>query len=212
MSKQPPPFRAFHRWGRNAFTLIELLVVIGIVGILAAILLPVMRGVRDRGREVACLSNLRQIGAAYHGYAQDHGGYFPGGEATGYSSYRRADDPLGVPMLFVPYLSNGYDKDGKKQGSPVWSCPAGRPALKAYGTNYSWSRAQELSKPISAIKNISTTTLIWDNFTYTLPSTYNVFEPTSGGPRVPGAQYRYYPHRTNTTANYLYADGHAGTL
>jgi len=41
--------------------LIELLVVMAIVGILAALLLMAVTGVKQRSQETVCLSNLRQI-------------------------------------------------------------------------------------------------------------------------------------------------------
>ncbi len=44
----------------KAFTLIELLTVIAIIGILAAILIPVVGRVRDGARQAKCVSNIRE--------------------------------------------------------------------------------------------------------------------------------------------------------
>ena len=61
--------RGFPRSHRGAFTLIELLTVIAIIGILAAILIPVVGSVRARAKSATCMSNLRQIGIALNLYA-----------------------------------------------------------------------------------------------------------------------------------------------
>jgi prepilin-type N-terminal cleavage/methylation domain-containing protein/prepilin-type processing-associated H-X9-DG protein len=60
------------RSSRSAFTLIELLVVIAIIAIIAAILFPVFAQVREKARQTACLSNMRQIGTAILAYTQDY--------------------------------------------------------------------------------------------------------------------------------------------
>ncbi|MEI9864761.1 MAG: type II secretion system protein [Limisphaerales bacterium] len=60
-----------------AFTLIELLVVIAIIGILAALLLPMMARTKESARATACLSNLHQVGLALQIYVQDNNNKLP---------------------------------------------------------------------------------------------------------------------------------------
>jgi prepilin-type N-terminal cleavage/methylation domain-containing protein/prepilin-type processing-associated H-X9-DG protein len=60
-----------------AFTLIELLSVVAVVGILAAILIPVVGAVRTKARTTQGLSNLRQLSLACITYAEDHRGLLP---------------------------------------------------------------------------------------------------------------------------------------
>ena len=64
---------------RNAFTLIEVLVVIGIIGVLIAILLPVLGGARIAAKETESLTNTRTIFMSFEQYAEQEGTYpFPG--------------------------------------------------------------------------------------------------------------------------------------
>src|SRR5256886_10682968 len=62
---------------RTAFTLIELLVVIAIIAILAALLFPVFAQAREKARQAACMSNLRQIGMGFAQYVQDYDELLP---------------------------------------------------------------------------------------------------------------------------------------
>ena len=60
-----------------AFTLVEITVVLAIVMLLAALLFPLFGRVRESGRRTVCLSNQKQIYAAFQLYLADSGGQFP---------------------------------------------------------------------------------------------------------------------------------------
>jgi prepilin-type N-terminal cleavage/methylation domain-containing protein len=90
-------------WQHSGFTLIELLVVIAIIAILAAILFPVFAAAREKARQTACLSNLKQVGLAAQMYAQDYDESLPlterGGDIDDAHEYYWGD------MLF-PYMKH----------------------------------------------------------------------------------------------------------
>ena len=60
----------------NALTLIELLVVIGIIGLLAALLLPSLAWGKAAARSAACKHNLRQLGTSLQIFLSENH-YYP---------------------------------------------------------------------------------------------------------------------------------------
>jgi prepilin-type N-terminal cleavage/methylation domain-containing protein len=61
----------------KGFTLTELMVVTSVTALMMGILLPVLGRVRQQGKSVVCLSNLRQLAIAAELYCNSNDGYYP---------------------------------------------------------------------------------------------------------------------------------------
>jgi type II secretory pathway pseudopilin PulG len=88
--------------------LIELLVVVAIIAILVAMLLPALQGAKRAAKQAACISNMRQVGIAFHLYADDHSDSLPVPQkwgALGGSVVMSASKVYGLGLLY-PYLQN----------------------------------------------------------------------------------------------------------
>jgi prepilin-type N-terminal cleavage/methylation domain-containing protein/prepilin-type processing-associated H-X9-DG protein len=90
----------------RGFTLIELLVVIAIIAILAAILFPVFAKAREKARQTACLSNMKQLSLAFLQYNQDNDECFPGSGDSG--APPEDPTPLSTTKLAVNWVPKNY--------------------------------------------------------------------------------------------------------
>ena len=84
------------------FTLVELLVVIAIIGILVGLLLPAVQAAREAARRMQCGNNLKQIGLAFHTYADANKRFPPGNITDGTCCSTLSHTVWSVSIL--PYL------------------------------------------------------------------------------------------------------------
>ena len=118
------------------FTLIELLVVIAIIAILASLLLPALSTVRERGKSIICMGNLKQVGTAFINYADDYLGHAPNANAQANFLFGPYPYNPQVAQTLCPYLG---DPVGKLL-APSAKCPSGR-MDSALGIHSDWRPA-----------------------------------------------------------------------
>ncbi len=107
------------------FTLVELLTVIAVIGVLVAITIPVVGGMRKKANTAKAISNIRQLVTAHIAYAADHRGKVP-------LKYTAGSSPVWQETL-APYLNVTVPNDGagkrrlRQDPSTVFNVPDSKP-------------------------------------------------------------------------------------
>lgn len=196
----------------RGFTLVELLAVIAVVGVLVAILVPVLGKVREAARKTQCVSNMRQLGAAVHLFTQDHGGRLPVAVDYGTDPFGAKGSTAGWWGWFSyirPYTMPGGGRT--PDGKIVPSCPSSleevdRTTVSTWHnyTGYAWnnvlgrvSGGNPVFRRVNQLTRPSRTPMLWEA------------SPMPGNNPYDSNVLLF---RHGETANLLMVDGHVITI
>jgi prepilin-type N-terminal cleavage/methylation domain-containing protein len=155
----------------DGFTLVELLVVISIIALLMAVLLPALTKARRTTKRIVCMSNMRQLIAAWMTYAENNDGKIVnGGQWTG-----------NIPFPTEPYWCTsfhttadpGYDWNIGGDWNGIQYCTTGTPVLTyeqrveklKKGAIYRYAPNVKLYRCSEGVKNV--------HRTYSIPLSMN---------------------------------------
>ncbi|CAN5776027.1 hypothetical protein BH09VER1_BH09VER1_17150 [soil metagenome] len=197
------------RRNNAAFTLTELLVVVAIIGLLFALLLSSVNGVKERARTTQCMGRMKNVATMFNVYASENDDMYP---QYVYSS--------GAPRITNPYdfLRPYMGTDDQK----VWHCPSdpgtgpnnqppGNTMTRSYSINgYIGVGYTFLHR--SGINNPSKTILVAENWSGHLPTTINgavtdtVYDAHGWGGSAAVL------HEKKNMGNFAFVDGHIEKL
>ncbi|MGQ9697918.1 MAG: type II secretion system protein [Armatimonadota bacterium] len=209
----------------TGFTLIELLVVIAVIGVLSALLFPVLARARQTAKSSVCQSNLRQIGAAFTTYLADYDDTYPANEADPFLWMgRRWRWPLQRYLVMPgrradpndPLVAEGYTPG-------ILLCPSDETAREKWdSTSYAYSAA--FYHDPRDVNGMTDTKHLWDP---NAASKFPVVPQTLSDVRFPAQKAlcgEWLANHTGPTDaswwdserrgshNYVFADGHAKTV
>jgi prepilin-type N-terminal cleavage/methylation domain-containing protein len=188
---------SIYKRNKTGFTLIELLVVIAVIALLAALALPALQQSREASNQTKCLSNMRQLSAAYLLMVTDKDGVLVPNSGGGDTWYNAVDDYLPTTLvtsedwrsLCCPSALAGLAKVGVNSSTTASS-------RATYGLNSKIDSAGDLKRMANLTKPSATILLgdtkIQDDWTTMGVQKSNI----------------YAWHRKNTKYSICYFDGH----
>lgn len=128
--------KSYHRTRAFGFSLMELCVVVAVICIVLALLFPIYGSIREKGLQTQCVSQLRQVGIAFHLYAADNRNTLPTmvygnshakkGEPIP-ATYGCAAQPFVSRLLAAPYDLSPQAKNTLKDPRLLFCPSAKRP-------------------------------------------------------------------------------------
>lgn len=201
---------------RGGFTLVELLVVMVIVTGISAVSFSMWSSASQAGKQVACMGNLRNIGAALQIYAQENGGFYP--LTTHSSTLDRAwiyalEEHLGTfdEARICPADPKGKERLAARGTSYILNSLVFVPSVDAFGR----PRGKAMNRPANFANPAGTLlAVVCSDHVGTSPGNdhthsgnWNSF-PAIRRDVATDRHGQGNPQGTKGGSNYLYADGH----
>lgn len=190
---------------RKGFTLIELLVVIAIIAILAAILFPVFAKAREKARQSACTSNLKQIGLGLMQYAQDYDETMP----------YLWEPSASLDSLSVSRMDGGYAHfwilaiQPYVKNDQVFQCPSGNHnCCFMYKRGYNCN-GFAIGRAMAEIKDPARLIFCADSRVYVACAEDQLRDGRTVNPVYYDTANGYFEPRHSEMVNLLFCDGHA---
>jgi len=210
---------------RIGFTLVELLVVIAIIGILVAMLLPAVQSARAAARRTQCANNMRQIGLGVFQFADVHKGRFPG-------IWHEAKKTESWIFSLAPYMENvekirlcpeDLKRVERRSGAETSYVMNGylRRATQTEREVYPES-VHDFQADLYDLAETHGTIVLFEaadtgaveyQFDHVEPYTWFAEDKQTSEDRLKAIEFEVAIDRhSGNVANYLYADGHVGTI
>lgn len=204
----------------RGFTLLELIAVVSLVFVLAVMLVPMVRQSQRQAASGACMSNMRNLGAAFHLYAADNNGMLP---ALRYRASSVGSNPNpgqnNWQFEIMPYLdveSSSFKTISQQYGGQGVFCPEYVREFRkdtkvqtyksgGYGMTKISKDAYDNRTSLATIASPASTILVGDSDDYHLAIDSTTW---ASGPDSSGRFSSGDPIRHGKTANYLFVDGH----